>query len=129
MPCSVRTVPLPTFIGEQITVSTSSKSKATAAPNYVGNRIGGADFVEVNFLYRHLVNLRLGLRQLAENADRVAPGGLGQVRPLDLSYPGREMAVGFRFLYRHAVFGGADGRALHLFEGPTLPHRAMRSRP
>ena len=83
----------------------------------IGDGIGGAHFVEVDLLDGHLVDLRLGFPEFAEDADGGALGGFGQVRPLDHLDDGGEVAMGLGFLHRHAVLGGADAGALHLFEG------------
>ena len=65
-PCSVFTVPLPTFNGEQTIVSTPSRSKPHAGAHDVGDRIHRADFVEMYLLDRHLVHRGLGLAQPSE---------------------------------------------------------------
>ena len=62
-PCSVLTVPLPTFSGELWIASTPSRSKADARAHDVADRIHRAHFMEMDFLDRHAVHLGLGLAQ------------------------------------------------------------------
>ena len=72
MPCSVFTVPLPTLSGEQMTVSTPSRSNATAGADDIGDGIGGADLVEVDLLDGHLMDCGFGFAESSEDGDGVA---------------------------------------------------------
>ena len=68
MPCSVLTVPLPTLSGEQIDGLDVQQIERDAGAHDIGDRIGRAHFVEVDLLDGHLVDLRLGFAEFAEDA-------------------------------------------------------------
>ncbi len=65
-PCSVLTVPLPTLRGEQKMASTSSEFEGQARADDIGDGIGRADFVKMDFFDGHLVNFGFGLAEPAE---------------------------------------------------------------
>jgi len=54
-----------------------------AGAHDIGDGIGRAHLVEMHFLDGHLVNLRLGLAETAENGDGIAPGAFGDVGLFD----------------------------------------------
>ncbi len=113
----MRTVPLPTFSGEQITVSTSSKSSATAVPTISAMESAAPTSWKWTFSIGTWWTCASASPSLRKTAYGGALGGFGQIRAFDHLDDGGEMAVGLGFLYRDAVFGGADAGALHLFEG------------
>src|ERR1019366_574467 len=69
-----------------------------------------------HFLDRHLVDLRFGFAETAEDGDGIAPGAFGDIGLFDQLHDVREVAVNVLLLHLHVVFGGADAAALDLLE-------------
>ena len=117
IPCSVRTVPLPTLIGAAVDRFDAEIVETEARADDVADRIDRADFVEVHFLDRRsrasstrtapsagtrrceLVFTRSGKRRLADHL-------------LDVM----QMPVGFRIGAVDMEFAGGDAPALGLLE-------------
>ena len=83
----------------------------------IGDRIGGAYFVEVDLLDGGLVDLGLGRAEFAENSDGVAAGGFGEVGAADQFLDVREVAMLLGLFGLDPKLGAGDAAALHLFEG------------
>ena len=68
VPCAHSTVPLPTFNGEASQRSTPRMRAARGGADDVDDGVDRADFVEVNLLDGHRVNLRFGLTEQLKRA-------------------------------------------------------------
>src|SRR5882762_4140320 len=75
----------------------SQQLQCRACTNNVADGIDGADFVEMYFLDRYVVNLRLGRTQLLEHSRGISPGALRQSRLLDDLDDMPQMTVRLRF--------------------------------
>ena len=91
-----------------------------AGAHDIGDRIGRAHFVEMDFLDGHLVHCGLGFAQPAEHGDGVAPGAARKLGLFDHLDDVREVPVDVRVSHRDVELGGADAAALHLFETITV---------
>ncbi len=107
MPCSVFTVPLPTFIGELYTAPMSSRSNPIAGADDVADGIHRAHFVEMDLFDRNIVNLGFRLAETLKHRGGVLFGAIGDAGVRDDFENVLQMPMGLTIA---AVFAGNNAK-------------------
>jgi len=87
-----------------------------AGADDIGDGIGRAHLVEMDLLDGHLVDLRFGFAETAEDGDGIAAGAFGDVGLFDRLDDVGKVAVNVRLLHLHVVLGSADAATLNLLK-------------